>query len=173
MVSWDTAPRLGETTSFLTGGVMRAQRPKSVWLICREIRPSPSSSQAEHAVAKQLGEGLRRAAPGTAAVVTVQCRAAARKARCRLTSSRWLSSRSSHPGSSRRDCPQGRSTRERWPRRWHTRCSLVPRRPPGKRPAGGGSRCASAPPQPRHTARPGRSRGTRLGLDPGVKQSEP
>lgn len=102
----------------------------------------------------------------------MQCWTAALEEPRTLTSSLWLSSRCSHPGSSRRDCPQGRSTREHWPRRWRTRCSPAPHRPPGKRPAGGGNRCASAPPQPRHTAHLGPSRGTHLGLDPGKKQLE-
>ena len=159
-------------SDFLTGSVVWAQDPNSAWLICREICPLSSPSQAEHTGAKQLGEGLRRAAPGAAAVVAVQRRTAAPKELRVLTSSLWLFSRCSRPGSSRRDGPRGRSTRERWARWWRSRCSPAPRRPPGKLPAGGGSRCASAPPRPRHTARPGLSRGTRRGLDTEKKQSE-
>lgn len=81
-----------------------------------------------------------------------------------LTSSLCPSSRRRHAGRSRRDCPRGRSTRARWGHRWRTRCSRGPRTPPGKRPAEGGSQCASAPPRPRGTAPPPPSPGTRPGL---------
>lgn len=119
-----------------------------------------------------LGKVSVELPPGLAVVVTVQCRTAAPKEPCTLTSSLWLSSRCSHPGSSRRGCPWGRSTREHWARRWGTSCSPAPRRPPGWRPAGGGSRCASARPRRRRTAHPGLCPGTRPGLDTGKKQSE-
>lgn len=133
--------------------------------IHRKICLLSSLSQAEHVLAKQLGEGLHQAAPRAAAAVAVPCRTAAPQEPPTLTSSLWLSPRCSRSGSSHKECPRGRSTRERWPRRWGTSCSPAPRRPPGWRPAGGDSRCASPP--PRSTARPGLRPGSPPGLDTG------
>lgn len=81
-----------------------------------------------------------------------------------LTSSLCPSARRPHCGRSHRDCPRGRSTRERWAHRWSTRCSPEPRRPPGTPRAAGGSRCASARPRSWGTAHPAPSPGTRPGL---------
>lgn len=113
---------------------------------------------------EQPGESLGRERP---AVVAGQRQPAAPKAPHALTSSLCPSSRCCHSGRSRRDCPPGRSTRERWAPRWSTRCSPAPRRPPAKPPAAGGSQCASAPPRLRGTAHPAPSPGTRLGLRTG------
>lgn len=152
---------------FLTGAVVRTQDPRSARLTRREARPSSSSPRGGSEAARGRSPASR---PGVAAAA--QRRTAAGKEPRVLTSSLWPSARCCRPGSSRRDCPRGRSTRERWPRRWRTRCSPAPRRPRGTRPAAGGSRRASAPARPRHTARPGLSRGTRLGLGAGKKRSE-
>jgi len=64
-------------------------------------------------------------------------------ARGQLTSSLSLSSPCSWSVSSHSCCPQRRSTREHWGRRWHTRCSHVPRSSAGSRRAGGGSSLVS------------------------------
>lgn len=169
----DTAPRLG--------GTALCQRLISSWGSQRERRTPtlhplqvvkhgryPPGRKLSGWWQSSLGKVLGELPPGR----QQRSPAAAVKKPRMLTSSLWLSSRCCHPGSSHRDCPQGRSTRERWPHRWGTRRSPAPRRPPGKRPAGGGSRCAPAPPEPRHTARPGWSRGTHLELDPGKEPSE-